>query len=423
MYNNRMNITILTYGSRGDVQPFLPLSIGLMARGHSVRLAAPSRFKELVEQYGIKFYPLAGEPEDLSRRLNDVGFNFVKMTREMIDHAVEIGAEMLRQMEDACADADLIVHTFAHAVGAHTLAREMNIPDVHVQLFPMFTPTGDYPNVTMPDLKIRALNRLTHLLSNKIMWWTSSFGYEQVRRRAGLPKRKLYSPFDVDPLRPTTPILCAWSPSILPPSKEWPSHVHVTGYYFFDANDDVCKPPVALQNFLSAGKSPVCVSFGSMVNRDAERINSIVRSALSNTNNRGVILSGWGNVKEQLSDDLIYLDAVSHAWLLPQCKMLIHHGGAGTTAAGLRAGISSVTVPFTADQPFWGKRVNLVGVGSEPIYVNKLSVDKMTQAIVEAESAFICAKAQEVRYSLRSENGVQCAARLIETCAYDFKKF
>ena len=163
-----MNITILTYGSRGDVQPFLPLSLGLMARGHSVKLAAPSRFKKLVEEYEIQFTPLPGEPADLSRRLNDSGYNFIKMVHEMMDHAIDIGAEMLRKTEEACRDADLIIHTFAHAVGAHTLAREMKIPDIHIQGFPMFTPTGDYPNVTMPDLKIRALNQLTHLLSKKI---------------------------------------------------------------------------------------------------------------------------------------------------------------------------------------------------------------------------------------------------------------
>jgi sterol 3beta-glucosyltransferase len=99
-----MNITILTYGSRGDVQPFLPLSLELMSNGHSVKLAAPSRFKDLVEGYGIQFVPLPGEPEDLSRRLNDSGYNFVKMVREMMSHAVEIGAEMLRKTEEACAD-------------------------------------------------------------------------------------------------------------------------------------------------------------------------------------------------------------------------------------------------------------------------------------------------------------------------------
>ena len=409
-----MKITILTYGSRGDVQPFLPLSLGLIARGHSIKLAAPSRFKELVEGYGIPFVPLAGEPEDLSRRLNDVGYNFLKMVREMMDHAIEIGADVLRQTEQACQDADLIIHTFAHAVGAHTLAREKNIPDVHVQTFPMFTPTGDYPNIALPDLKIRAFNRLMHLVSQKITWWTSKFGFEQVRHRAGLPKRKLYFPFDKDPLRPPTLILCAWSPIILPPSADWSSNVYVTGYFFFDINAPY-QPPVELQNFLDAGAPPVCVSFGSMVNRDAERIDCIVREALTQTGQRGIILSGWGKVNLPSSKDLLYLESVPHDWLLPHCKMIIHHGGAGTTSAGLRAGIPNIIVPFTADQPFWGNRVSAIHAGPKPILVKNLSVKRLASAIIEAESKVIRERAQAIGQRVGCEEGVSRAIELIES--------
>ena len=417
-----MNITILTYGSRGDVQPFLPLSLGLMARGHSVKLAAPLRFKELVEEYGIKFIPLPGEPEDLSRRLNDSDYNFIKMVREITNHAIDIGVEMLRKTEDACKDADLIIHTFAHAVGAHTLAREMRIPDIHIQGFPMFTPTGDYPNVTMPDLKIRLLNRLTHLLSKKITWWTSYLGFEQVRRRVGLSKRKLYFPFDKDPLRLPTPILCAWSPSIILPSSDWPPNVHVTGYYFFDA-DMTFQPPVALQNFLEMGDPPICISFGSMVNRNAEQIDRIVNEALVQTNNRGVILSGWSNVNRQVSSNVHYVKTVPHDWLLPHCKMIIHHGGAGTTSAGLRAGIPQVIVPFTADQPFWGRRVHAIGAGPKPILVKKLSVENLTSAMVEADDQLIRKRTQEIGQRIRSEDGVICAVHLIESHVSEFGNF
>lgn len=417
-----VNITILTYGSRGDVQPFLPLSLGLMTRGHSVKLAAPSRFKDLVEGYGIQFVSLAGEPEDLSRRLNNAGYNFIKMVREMMDHAVEIGADVLRQTEEASRDADLIIHTFSHAVGAHTLAREKNIPDIHIQTFPMFAPTGDYPNVALPDLKLRALNRFTHFASQKITWWTSSFGFEQVRRRAGLPNRKLYFPFDDDPLRPPTPILCAWSPNIIPPSSDWKSNVHVTGYYFLDV-DNSYQPSVELQNFLDAGEPPVCISFGSMVNRDAEPIDKIVRDALKGTNNRGIILSGWSEVKHRESNDVLYLNAIPHDWLLPQCKMIIHHGGAGTTSAGLRAGIPNIVIPFTADQPFWGNRVHVMGAGPKPILVKNLSVENLTQAIVEAEDPVVRKRAQIIGQGIRSENGVKCAVELIESSLSNWGNF
>jgi sterol 3beta-glucosyltransferase len=101
-----MKITILTYGSRGDVQPFIPLSLGLMARGHSVSLAAPSKFKTLVEEHEIPFVPLAGDPEDLSRRFNDAGYNSLKLFRELVRHAINIGADVLRQTEQACRYTD-----------------------------------------------------------------------------------------------------------------------------------------------------------------------------------------------------------------------------------------------------------------------------------------------------------------------------
>jgi len=416
-----MNITILTFGSRGDVQPFLPLSLGLMSRGHNVILAAPVRFKSLVEEHGITFFPLAGDPEELSRRLNDAGYNFFKLMKELMSHAIDIGAEMMRQTDEACRDADLIIHTLAHAVGAHTLAREKNIPDIHIQTFPMFTPTGDYPNISLPNLRNRFLNRLTHTASLKITELTSSLGFEQVRRRAGLPKRKLYSPFKHSPPRPRTPILCAWSPSLIPPSSDWHPRVHVTGYYFFPYSDSYA-PPNELEEFLVAGKPPVCVSFGSMVNKDAEKIDAIIRESLKQTNNRGIILSGWGSAKRESTSELLYLESAPHDWLLPKCKVLIHHGGAGTTSAALRAGIPQIVVPFMADQPFWGSRVHVVGVATKPIRVKRLSVEKMVNAIAKAESKNILERAQVTGQEIRSEDGVMNAVKLIESYADVFNE-
>jgi sterol 3beta-glucosyltransferase len=416
-----MKITILTYGSRGDVQPFLSLSLKLMEEGHSVKLAAPSRFRNFVEEYGIAFVPLSGDPEDLSRRLNFAGHNFVKLLHELTDHAVEIGADVWRQSQEACEFADLIIHTFAHVVGAHTIAREKNIPDIHIQGFPMFTPTGDYPTVTFPDLRSRLLNRLAHTLSAKITWGIAQIGFERVRRRAGFPTRKLYWPFDDDPLRPRTPILCAWSPSVLPASSDWSPRVHLTGYYLFSPNDSY-QPPRELASFLQAGKQPVCITFGSMINRDAQRIDRIVREALQQTGNRGIILFGWSGVQSGSSNDLLYLETVSHDWLLPRCKLVIHHGGAGTTAAGLRAGIPNIVVPFIADQPFWGRRVHAIGAGPKPILVKDLSVEKLTQALVKADCESLHKRAQAIGQQIRNEDGIGETVKLIEKYSNEFHK-
>jgi sterol 3beta-glucosyltransferase len=416
-----MKIAILTYGSRGDVQPFIPLSRGLMSRGHSVKLVAPSRFRTLVEAQEVDFIPLVGEPADLSKRMNDSGQNFVKIVRELMNHAIEIGADVLRQTEQACKDADLIIHTFMHAIGAHTLAREMNIPDVHVQLFPMFASTGDYPNVTLPNLKLRTINRLTHTISRLITVWSARIGFEQVRHRANLSKRKLYSPFDDDPYRLPTQILCAWSPSVLPPSKDWRSNVHITGYFFDNSHTDY-QPTIALQKFLDEGDPPICISFGSMVNRNAGKIDQIACESLRQTNHRGIILSGWGSITNASSNDLLYWDAIPHQSLLPRCKLVIHHGGAGTTSAGLRAGIPSIVIPFTADQPFWGNRVHAIGAGPKPISVKKLSVENLTRAINEANDHVIHQRARDISQTLRNEDGIRKAVEIIEKHSNKFQR-
>jgi sterol 3beta-glucosyltransferase len=214
-------------------------------------------------------------------------------------------------------------------------------------------------------------------------------------------------------------LLFAYSPNILPRPSDWGEHIRVTGYFFLA--EESYQPPDRLSEFLADGDPPVCISFGSMVNRKAKYIDQIVRSAIMQTSNRGIILSGWGGVMNQSSKDLLYLESVPHDWLLPRCKMVIHHGGAGTTSAGLRAGIPNIVVPFTADQPFWGNRVHAIGVGPKPILVRSLSVEKLVQAVVEAESNLVRERAQVIGQRIRSEDGVKGAVQLIEEHFLDFK--
>ena len=421
MYNIPMRITILTYGSRGDVQPFLALALGLMEAGHHVRLAAPARFRELVESHQVEFFSLVGDPEELSKRLNNAGYNFIRTGLELLKHAIDIGAEMFGQMEEACQDAELIVHSFAHAFEGHALAREKQIPDVHVQTFPLFSATGDYPNVTFPDLKFPSLNRLSHNLSQTFTWWSSKFGFEQVQCRGALTNHKLYWPFAADRQRPSTPILCEWSPTILPASNDWPLNVHLTGYFFLPV-EKAFEPPSALAEFLQAGIPPICITFGSMVNRSAEKIYNVIRETLKQTGQRGVILSGWGGSCSSDDENIFYLEAAPHAWLLPRCELVIHHGGAGTTATGLRAGIPGIVVPFTADQPFWGRRVASIGAGPDPILVKDLSAPKLVAAIQVARSAAMKSRAQTIGQEISMQSGVGTAVKLIEQHVNKFYK-
>jgi sterol 3beta-glucosyltransferase len=159
-----------------------------------------------------------------------------------------------------------------------------------------------------------------------------------------------------------------------------------------------------------------------MVNRDKERIDRVVRESLKQTGNRGVILSGWSGVSELSSNDLCYLEAAPHDWLLPRCKIVIHHGGAGTTAAGLRAGIPNIVVAFMADQPFWGERVHALGVGPEPILIKSLSVERLKGAITAAEDEAVRTRAQAIGQQMQNEDGVDVAVKWIEKYSNDFHK-
>ncbi len=186
-----MRITILTYGSRGDVQPFVALALGLQKAGHSVHLAAPHRFTGFAAQHGIPFVPLAGDPEEISLRINDARSNVVRMVRSMKDYIFSIAEPVIRASFEACDDADLIVHSFLFTTGGHSLARARGIPDVSIQGFPMFAPTRAFPNVAVPNTPPGALSYFTHWLATKVYWYGGNSYH--------LPddiKLKLYWPFD-----------------------------------------------------------------------------------------------------------------------------------------------------------------------------------------------------------------------------------
>ncbi len=415
-----MNITILTYGSRGDVQPFLALALGLQKRGHHVKLAAPQKFDEFITSHGITSVPLAGDPEEISRLINNAGTNPARVVAAMWNYLFSVAPQVSRVAFPACEGADLIVHSFLFTVGGHSWAREHNIPDVSIQTFPMFAPTRAFPNVSAPNISPGWPSYFSHWFATQTFRYGGNTGYGPARRAnpdIDYPK-KLYWPFDENPPRPRTPLLFAYSPNILPRPDDWNEHVHITGYFFLD--EGRYQPPQNLFSFLENGTPPVCISFGSMVNRRAEHIDQIIREALKETGNRGIVLSGWGSAIHESSNDLFYLESAPHGWLLPRCKMIVHHGGAGTTSAGLRAGIPAIVIPFTADQPFWGNRVYTIGVGPKPILVKDLSVEKMVSAIAEAESKVILERAQVTGQRIRSEDGVTNAVKLIESHAMAF---
>jgi sterol 3beta-glucosyltransferase len=411
-----MKITIRTYGSRGDIQPFIALACGLQRNGHQVKLAAPHRFADFVAQYGIPFVPLAGDPEEISKRFNDAGHNAIKMVSAIRDYVNSIALDVSRDAFVACDDADLIVHSFLFTTGGHSLAYMRGIPDVSIQTFPVFAPTRAYPPVALSSLPPGALSYFGHWLNTKIFWYGGNSGYNQQRKQhPDIFSFDLFWPFDEKTPRPATPLLFAVSPTVLPPAPESAHRANVVGYFFLDSPADY-QPPAELVRFLEVGTPPVCVTFGSMLHRASDRIADSVMDVMRITGQRAIILTGWDGWKgRDSSDNVLFLESAPHDWLLPRCKSIIHHGGAGTTAAGLRAGIPNIVIPFAGDQMFWGKRVHTIGAGPRPINVKSLTAARLASALIEADESVLRNRAQLTGRAIRNEDGVREAIRMVES--------
>jgi sterol 3beta-glucosyltransferase len=411
-----MKITILTYGSRGDIQPFIALARGLQKNGHQIKLAAPHRFADFVAGYEVPFVPLAGDPEEISRRFTEAGNNAVKVVRTIREYVTSIALDVSRDAFEACDDADLIVHSFLFTTGGHSLAYIRGIPDVSIQTFPIFAPTREYPPVALSSLPPGPFSYFGHWLNTQVFWYGGNSGYNQQRKQhPDIFSFDLFWPFDEKPPRPVTPLLFAVSPTVLPPARDSVNRAAVVGYFFLDSPADY-QPPAELTRFLEVGPAPVCVTFGSMIHRASDRIAETVLDAIQIIGQRAIVLTGWDGWKgRDSSDDVLFLESVPHDWLLPRCNAVIHHGGAGTTAAGLRAGIPNIVIPFAGDQAFWGKRVHAVGAGPRPINVKSLTTTRLTSALVEADDPALRGRARLTGRAIRGEDGAGEAVRVIES--------
>jgi sterol 3beta-glucosyltransferase len=209
-------------------------------------------------------------------------------------------------------------------------------------------------------------------------------------------------------------VVHGYSRHVVPQPEDWPDTYHTAGYFFLD-EDDRWQPPADLLEFIEDGQPPICIGFGSMTGRDPLRMTDIVRRAVQRSNSRAILLSGWGRIGEaELPETFYCLPQAPHHWLFPLMSALVHHGGAGTTAAGLRAGVPSILVPHFTDQPFWAHRIEALGVGPNGIPRSKLAAENLAEALEEAiTNPDIQHKAAELGRKIRAEDGVGRAVQLI----------
>lgn len=422
-----MNITLIATGTQGDVRPLVALGKGLQAAGHNVRLATHQNFASLVTDCGLTFSLLHGDMEALMRD-QAVGDALAKnnplaQLSLMKKKLLVLNEQWMRGSLEACQDADLLIGGFGGLIAGQPVAEKLGLPFIQAWITP-FTPTRTFPAVSFPMLRNwlgGRLNRPSHVLGWRLMAWPMQRASVNLARRnvLGLPP----APQPDGPLayfeNRTWPVLNAYSAHVVPCPADWAAHLHITGYWFLDPPAD-WQPPDALVDFLQAGPPPIYLGFGSMSHGDPQAATRLVLEALRRSGQRGILLSGWGGLTQADLPDSVYMtDSVPHSWLFPQVAAVVHHGGAGTTAAGLRAGKPTICVPFISlDQNFWGWRAADLGVGLPPIPSSRLTAEKLAQAIRTAvNDSTMQQRAAELGAKIRSEDGVARAVEIVSTFA------
>lgn len=408
-----MRIAIETLGTRGDVQPYIALALGLIERGHAVQIAGPVQFDAMVREHGIAFAALPGEflalmdtPEGKAAiaggRGFSAGFKLLKHVRPL----------MRRLLDDEWAAVkafrpDVIVH-HPKSIAAPHIAEALACPHILASPLPGFTPTSAFPSPMLPFAFLGPLNRASHALAIKGAdflfgkqirdWREASLGLAGRRSGAGLSLGTLY----------------AYSPHVVPVPPDWGDNVLVSGYWFLDSQE--WRPSDALTAFLDAGEPPIYVGFGSMPGLDPRAMTTIVIEALARTGKRGLLATGGGALEAQHVPGNVHMIAdAPHDRLFPRVAATVHHGGAGTTAASLRAGKPTAICPFFGDQPFWGRRIAELGVGPHALNRKTLSSESLAVAIAAMDDPQMRHRASSLGDAIRREDGVTAAVTFIES--------
>ncbi|MEW6285803.1 MAG: glycosyltransferase [Chloroflexota bacterium] len=413
-----MHITLLTSGSRGDVQPYIALGLALKRAGAGVRLATFENYASFVQAHGLEFFPIPG---DISSILASADVDHARKADNPLKFLLSFNKlkqyvfDLQQSFYDACAGSEALVYHPGVALG-YFAARHMRIPGILALPFPM-TPTRAYPSMIFYDT-VRlggAFNLLSHKLLQNIMWMVSNQPVKQFwKQKFGRLPDDFGNPFPKQTL-PAYPTIVSCSNYIFPASSDFPPNVHHTGFWFVD-EEAGWTPPADLLAFLQNGPAPVYVGFGSLSDASTTTTDLIIE-ALQRSGQRGVIATGVKLAPRlNLPEGIFILESAPHAWLFPRMAAVVHHGGAGTTAAGFRAGVPQVVIPHSNDQFAWGKRVHELGVGVKPIPRRKLTAENLAEGIRGVLMQPVKDAAKELGRKIQSENGAETAARVVLNC-------
>ena len=415
-----MRVTLLAVGSHGDVRPYVALGTGLARLGHDVRLASHAPFKDLAVSNGLAFAAIEGNPRDIV--LGPEGQAWLESANNpllFLKRTSRIAAMVLDKLSDdalgATRGSDAIVYSMPLASSGYSIAEALRIPGVPAALYPLH-PTCAFASVLASNLPLRCglANWASGFAVAQLFWQVFRSSHNRWRRRAlGLGPAPVLAPLAEWENR-GVPFLYGYSPSFLPVPGAWGPTRAVTGYWFLDRPKEWV-PPAGLLEFLDAGPPPLYAGFGSMAESDNERLTTVVLQAVRRTGCRAVLAAGWGGLAARdLPREVFPIGSVPHDWLLPRVSVAIHHGGAGTTAAALRAGVPSVVVPFFADQFFWGSRVARLGLGPRPIPRKELSAEALCAAIARALRVPLRERCTHMAARIQAEDGIRDAAARLD---------
>jgi UDP:flavonoid glycosyltransferase YjiC (YdhE family) len=385
-----VRILIVTAGSRGDVAPFTGLGQRLRQAGHQVALAAHETFAPLIRGCGLEYRPLPGDPQELVRARTVAG-SPEQARSDTVRFLERLGEGIVAAADQA---ADVVLTALGPAPLTRLAAEALGLPSMGTYLAPAVA-TGEFALPGLPQNG--AADPAENLAAGHALLAGARSLYAGIlpllRARLRLPAEPTADRttggqatgsqvVGVDGAADTAwPVCHGFSPLVVPRPADWPPEVEVSGYWW-PARPSGWQPPGSLVDFLAAGQPPVFIGFGSMAPDQGERLSRVIADAVARAGVRAVVQAGWAGLTG-MSDRILAVGDLPHDWLFPRVAAVVHHAGAGTTAAGLRAGVPAVAVPVLADQPFWARRLHGLGVAPEPVCFGKLTAETLSRVLQE----------------------------------------
>lgn len=413
-----MRALIYTFGTRGDVQPYVALARRLVEAGHEAAVCTAEGFRAFVEGFGVTYLHL--------------GNAMLDVVQDVMAHpgGVRHTYRMLRAMSAAQRSAlgdqwtaaqeyrPSIVVCHPKALGGYHIAERLGVRCVLSLPLPFFTPTRDFPIPFIGSWPLGGrANRATYQLQRFTALVYGGMINDFRRQQLGLDPISRTDLLLTDSTGRALPILYPFSRHVVAVPADYPPQAHVTGYWFLDPAKQ-WQPPAELDRFLAAGPPPLYVGFGSMgFGKGAEARRSAIVEAVGRLGARAVVASGWSSLTPgRLGDDVLVVDDAPHDWLFPRVSAVVHHGGSGTTGAGLRAGRPTLVCPLLGDQPFWGHQVRRLGAGPDPLPLRRLDAATLESRLRDLLSdEGYRRRAEHVGSLIRSEDGPGAAVAVLES--------